>query len=429
MKKRLFIYVICAVLTGSVGLPAAGAAEGGLASLIEEALENNQQIEAAREKLRAARYRVPQASALPDPVAGYSYMGEMVETRLGPQENMYEIEQEIPFPGKLIQKRKMARAEAELAEAQLKAAEREVTAKVSAAYYDLFAVQKTLEITERIYRLQQKAEAVIEANYASMKSSQVDAVSAQIATSETLERLFMLRQQRDSLTQYLGALLNRREFLPMEILGEPDLPAVDLSLEELLLKLDKTNPQILEAMAEARREEHAYSLAKYENAPDFSIGLQYIEIGSGMTSDPNDGRDAWMIPVKVTIPLWQNRIGAGIKEARHNLRASEAGLKDTKNLMAFELKNAYFEFISQKQTAELYRHAVVPQSEMVLRSDQAAYESGETGIIKMIESERMSLRSQAAYYQALAGALKSLSEIERLVDLKTHLNEVDSDEE
>ena len=73
-----------------------------LDELLKEAVAHNRGLEAAREELQAAKHRVPQSSALPDPTAGYAVMGPMLETPLGPQKDVYEFEQMIPFPGKLL---------------------------------------------------------------------------------------------------------------------------------------------------------------------------------------------------------------------------------------------------------------------------------------------------------------------------------------
>src|SRR3990167_11198504 len=53
-----------------------------LEGLLQESVANNRGLEAAREELQAAKHRVPQSSALPDPVAGYAVMGPMLETPL-----------------------------------------------------------------------------------------------------------------------------------------------------------------------------------------------------------------------------------------------------------------------------------------------------------------------------------------------------------
>ncbi|MGE0269416.1 MAG: TolC family protein [Candidatus Omnitrophota bacterium] len=386
-----------------------------LSVLIEEALQNNPQIKAGRERVQAARYRLPQASALPDPSVRYAYMGEMLETRFGPQENNYEFEQEIPFPGKLMQKRKMARAGVELAEAELTAMERDISAKVAQTYYDLFVLDKMLTLSEQMQALSGKSESILQANYAGMRGSQTDVVKIQSEVTRSLEKLIMLRQQKESLSAYLTALLNRPDVLSVDFPNEPVLPGDEISLDRLIAGLDQHNPQILQALAMTKREQHAYSLAKYENAPDFSIGFQYVEIGDGTTTHPEDGRDAWMIPFKVTLPIWQNRIGPAIKEARSNLSVSESNLQETKNLALFEIKHIYFQYQSRKTIVDLYRNEYLPQSKLRLQSRQSAYESGTVEITEVIESERMLLETQMAYYEALSNALKSYSEMERLI--------------
>jgi len=72
-----------------------------LESLIEEALENNPGIRVAEKRWKAAKYKSGYVKGLPDPMISYTYFGENVETRVGPQEHKYGASQKIPFPGKL----------------------------------------------------------------------------------------------------------------------------------------------------------------------------------------------------------------------------------------------------------------------------------------------------------------------------------------
>ena len=90
-----------------------------LERLIEEALKNNPEIKSAERRWRASQERPIQVSTLPDPVFSYSRFGQSVETRVGPQENVFVLSQSIPFPGKLGLKGKMAKQDA-LAEEQQK---------------------------------------------------------------------------------------------------------------------------------------------------------------------------------------------------------------------------------------------------------------------------------------------------------------------
>ena len=386
-----------------------------LGELLQEALANNRELQQAREELQAAKHRVPQSSALPDPVAGYAVMGPMLETPLGPQKDIFEFEQMIPFPGKLFQRRKISLAEVEVTSAQLKQIERELILKVSETYYDLYALDMTLEAVEEVLGLLKKFESIAQSRYASQQGEQRDVAKAQAKVSGTIQQLFVLRQQRQTLAAFLNALLNRPPSAAPDKVSPPVLPAADLALDQLLKQAGENRPELLEAAAMRDKEKHAQTLAKYEYVPDISVGYQYTRIGDGMTSDPNDGRDAWMVPLKITLPLWQNRIGPAVLEAKRNLNASEEKLKATENMTVYEVKNAYYRFTAGKQVVELYEDALLPQAKLAFYSDQAGYEAGRTDVLNFLDSEEVYLNAKIAYYQALADALKSFAAIERAV--------------
>ena len=383
--------------------------------LIQEALANNREIKAARQEFEAAGHRVPQASALPDPTVGYAVMGPMLETTLGPQKDIYEFEQMVPFPGKLLERRKMAQTGVTAASARLKETEREVALNVKETYYDLYAVWANLKILNEVVEALKKFESAAQARYASQQAEQRDVAKAQAKISETIQQVFVLRQERETLAAMLNALLNREVNTSFEGIEKPPVPALNWDLEKLLEEAQKFRPELLEAKAMRQREQHASNLAKYEYAPDLSVGFQYYRIGNGDTSMEDDGRDAWMIPIKITLPLWQNRIGPGVLEAKKNLEASQANLEQTENLTEYEIKNAYYKFTSAKQIVELYENALIPQAEIAFRSDQAGYEAGRTDVLNLIDSEEVYLNSQMAYYNALSDALKSFAALERIV--------------
>lgn len=392
-----------------------------LEELLEEALANNREIKEAKEEAAAAKARIPQASALPNPTAGTAYMGRMLETPLGPQKNVYEFEQMIPFPSKLRERHLLAKAEAQAASAQLKAKERDIIFRVSSTYYDLWANDMILRDVGEINELLKKFEAAAQSRYASQSGSQRDVAKAQSEVSEVLERVFLLRQQRQTLSALMNSLLNRNPHSALGPTAEIKPPRLSLTLEDLIALTKKDRPELAEASSMLKKYQHAKALAKLEYAPDLSIGFQYTEIGRGSVSDPNAGRDAWMIPFKITIPLWQDKIAAGVREAGHSLKASQANFEQANNLADYELRDAYYRFTTARQIVDLYQNAFIPQSELAFHSDQAGYEAGRVDILNFIDSERVYLNAKVAYYQALADALKSFSMLERAVgtDLKT----------
>lgn len=386
-----------------------------LEDIIAEALAKNPELNAAKDLWRAATLRIPQASALPDPTVGYAIMGPDLETRVGPQMNLYEAEQMVPFPGKLWEKRRMASAEAQAAKAQLQATERDVILKVSEAYYDLAATDATVGAVEEIHEALKQFEAIVQARYAAQGGSQRDVAKAQAEVSDVLQRLLVLRQQRQTVAALLNALLDRDPHTPIGRAAQPEPPALSLTLDELLSHAKQSRPELREAAAMVTRQRHANTLAKLGYVPDLTVGFQYTQIGAGTTTDPKDGRDAWMVPLKITVPLWQNRLVPGVLEAQRNLRASQATLGQAENMAEYDVKSAYYRFTAAKQVVEVYQNALLPEAELAFRSDQAGYEAGRAEILNLIDSERVYLNARVAYYQAVAEALKGYAALERAV--------------
>jgi outer membrane protein TolC len=401
-----------------LGHPArAGAQEAPvtLEALLDEALANNASLRRAEHRWKASTHRVGQSWALPDPSVGFAVMGEDLMTPLGPQEQVYEAEQMVPFPLKLWERRKVAAADADAAESAYRAAERDVVRDVSTAYFDLHATDASIRALEEILQLLRNLEQVVQSRYAGMGGSQRDVAKAQAEVSMVLERLFVLRQQRESLAARLSALLNRAGGEPIGPVAEPARPRLAQDLDELIALARASRPELSEAESMLRKERHAERLARFEYLPDMTLGFQYVGIGNGTTADPDDGRDAWMIPLKFTVPLWQNRLVGGVREARRNLRAGEAGLADAQRMAEFDVKDRYYRHTAAAKVVELYENALIPEAQLAFQSDQAAYQAGQQDALNFLDSERVYLNAKVTYYQALAESLKSYAELERAV--------------
>jgi outer membrane protein TolC len=321
----------------------------------------------------------------------------------------------VPFPGKLWEQRRMAVAEANAVHAQLAAIERDVIREVSEAYDDLYAIDKTVEVIEELHETLKTFEGIAQARYASEGGSQGEVAKAQAEVSGALQRLLVLRQQRQTAAALLNALLDRDPHAPVGQPVKPDIPRLSSTLEELLELAKRHRPEIHEATAMVTRDQHANTLAKFAYVPDVSVGFQYIQIGGGQTSDPDDGKDAWMVPLKVTIPLWQNRLIPALREAKRNLRASRAQLEQTQNLTEYEVKDAYYRFTTATQVVELHEAALIPEAELAFSSERASYEAGGSSALHFIDSVRVYLNTKVSYYEAVAGALKSFAALERMV--------------
>ena len=205
----IFFYIIFSL---SIEFGSIQAQENGrpasLDMLVEEALQNNTEIKSAERLWRAYLERPTQVSTLPDPMFSYSRFGANVETRVGPQENVLALSQEIPFPGKLSLKGKMANQDALAAEHKYEATKRDVVFKVKQTYYDLYWVDQSIAILNQYLVLLKDFTRVAEQKYATGQGIQANVLKTQVEISSTLER------KRWS---------SRSEWPPLLLLSDPSL--------------------------------------------------------------------------------------------------------------------------------------------------------------------------------------------------------------
>jgi outer membrane protein TolC len=382
-----------------------------LQDLIQQALEKNPEIVAVKAEWIASKKRILASWALPDPVGEYDFMGAMVETRTGPQKNRFEISQDVPFPLKLWEKRKIAKTESEAAYARYRALERDITDKLTKLYYELYYIDASLDTLAEIKGLLKKIEKVAQARYSNTSGTQRDVAKAETEFSLNLQKLYALEQQRESVAAQLNALLDQD---PMTAIGKatlPGKPVLKKTLVELINLAVQNRQEIKKAEAMASKTRYSKRLAQLAYLPDMNVGFEYVRVGSGTTTDSNDGKNSWMIPFKVNLPIWQNRIIPEIQEARKLEEAQKAKLLAAKNQTFFEVKDAYYRFGSASKIADLYEVAIIPQAQLAFSTDQAGYESGKSGFLDLLDSERVYLSAKLSGVQFYVEALKAYADL------------------
>jgi len=388
-----------------------------LEELTEVALKRNPDIQEARAKWGAAQKRIPQSWALPDPVFGIDIVGEETQTRVGPQDSRISFTQKIPFPLKLLKKYQVAQKEAEEARENYRAINQEIRNQLNQAYFALYEVDASIEVIREVHDLLKKFEGVAQARYANIGGTQRDVAKAQAEVSLTLEQLMLLAQRRESLVGLINSLLNRSPLLGLGQAIRPNLPGMHQTLPELV-SMAQINRQEIKAMeARVAKARHQKSLAKLENMPDVQFGFSYTFVGNGKTNAPDDGNNSWMFPLRVNVPLWQNRIIPHIQEAQKDVEAAWAKLLSVQNEAFYEVKDAHVRFKTGAKIVNLYETAVIPQANLALTSDQAGYEAGKTDFLNLLDSERVYLNAKLTHIKIYAETLRSFADLERATGL------------
>lgn len=425
---KIFRISACSAAIAFMMLGPAAAISGeeqtGLKELEAELLEKNPEIRAAGELAKAERYRTGAVSGLDDPLFTYGYFGESIQTRNGPQEQLFKLSQKLPLGGQLSLRGDMAEKRADSAKALSSAVTWKVLTELRLAYYDLWWVDQALSITAGEEEVLQNLEEIAQSKYATGKSSLQDVLKAQLARSRLEERRLLYKQRRSTLTALINRLLDR----PVGSHIDPEIVKaavpLDLSLEELLEAAGERNPHLRAREHLTERARSGLTLARRGYIPDLILGAQYFRIGSGETSSPDDGKDAWLVTAGINLPVWFWKQKAEVREAGARIQSAEENYRRESTVIEFEVKDRYFRFMTTLEQVLLYENNLLPQSRQAFEAARADYETGREDFLNLLESERRLLEIRLAYLEVVASTRKHLAELEqavgeRIVDKKT----------
>jgi cobalt-zinc-cadmium efflux system outer membrane protein len=399
-----------------------------LSEMIQVALSENPQIKAAEQIWQASLEGISQAKALPDPMLSYSYFGQSVETRLGPQRNKISVAQKFPFFGKLSLKGEIARSQAWMLESQYRAVKADVELKVKQAFFSLYWLDRSLSISHEEKEVIQRLARVARKKYETGQVNQQDVLKAQLEISRVMDRILTLEQGRKAVVTELNSLLNRPAATRIGAVEEVEVPEFQVELDILYEWAKETRPELRKAGYLIEKNEKGLRLARKNYFPDFQVMVDYIDIGGGTTTNPDDGRNAWIASVGINIPIWRKKLRAGEAEEAIKLKASESLYRNIENETLSRVNELFYEVKTAGEQVKLFKFSLLPQAEQSFKASEIGYLAGKVDFLNLLDSERMVLMIKNGYYKAISDWNKSLARLERIVG-RNILSESETDEE
>lgn len=388
-----------------------------LKDYLQRAQAANPRLKAFEARYEAAMRRIPQASALPDPMFQVTHFVEAIQTRTGPQENVFMLSQTIPWFGKLSSREQVASAEAEALWFAYQNQQLLLARAVSVAYYEYAYTGKALALTQENLDLLARLEPIVE-----------EKVKAGNDLNELLKLKVELGKAGDALStlQQMRIVQSARlcELLAIDDNGalpwpqweapasyEPDGPSLALALEENNPELAMFQRQI--TSAEARRE-----LARLQSYPDITLGLNYVQLGSPVVNPgtPDAGQDPWGFTVAVNLPIWFEKYSAARAEALASMRASQNEYDSRRNMLKADLSASLSLLHDADRRLKLYGEDLLDLAEQAAQNTRTSYESGRADIPDVIDSERDLLELQTLYWRAAADAWQQVVTVQTLVN-------------
>ena len=398
-SQRVFSLLLSAAMMWQAAAIPAVAADGAalsLPSLLEEVRRVNPDLRAARKRWEAAQARVPLSKGLPAPRIGIEIEEIPRGTvKLNQATLMYQLIQSLPFPGKISARHQVAIAEAQRAAAELKKTEWEIMGHLKSTYYDLFLVNRELEIQEEQVAWLRQTAGTAQAGYATGAGSLATLLQAQAELLQGANRLHTLTERRQATVSHLNHLFGRESHYEAGKPGAIPLMFVPYSTEELVLIAQETQPELLVFKFMAERAAAEWRLAKRELLPDLETMLELRDPAMGPVGP-------WELTLAPVLPFWfWTKARYGVKVALFDKESAEAAYQAMRNEITTRIHEHWHQAFAAYNTAKLSQEGLIPLSQQAVASAFAAYQSGRGSFSDLLEALRRLSESQRMYAEQL----------------------------
>lgn len=384
-----------------------------LPSLLEYARSHNPELAAMQRESDAAVQRVQPAGALPDPVVrveleninNYGNGGNvsLLPNKVG--ETKYTLMQQFPLWGKRELRKDAAAADAEQAQARAAATWAEQAMRLRTAFAQYYLASSTERVTRELLDLVVRLEQVAQSRYAGGLAPQQDAIRAQLEQTAMRGELIAVANEKRQLQARINALLGRAPGSP---LAEPSaLPAApaNLAAGDLVARARANNLNVRAESARQRSAQANRDLTLRNRYPDVNVGVSPTQMGSRLTS--------WGVMLEMNIPLQQETRRSQEREAAAMVEAARSRVEAAGNQAAADLEEQLSALEAARRNEELIATRRLPQSQLVLQSAIAAYETGKVDFATLLEAQRQTRQARLELLKTQVEAQMRVAEMER----------------
>ena len=371
-----------------------------LAALVREAISASPAIAALDRRIEAARERVTQAQALPNPSVGVSYTNDGWSPSLGTMEmtNLaLTFGQPLPYPGKRAAAGRATDGDRRQLEAGRKRLALGIEEEVSRAWIDLVEANARRKVIERQRVLWQQAAETGRGAFSAGTGALQDSLRAEVEERRLGAFLAQAEAAAIGARGRVNALLRKPLTEPVPAPETLDQPAAAPAVEAFIRRARTELPElaILDAERAGRRAD--LELAELAGRPDFELEAGYMFRGSLPPM--------WQLGLRVGLPVWRaSRVQPGVREKRATLAALDADEQGVLLRLRQLAQVRIAELTSLREVAGLYQQRILPLDEDSLAAALAGYKAGRNPFLNVLEAMQTVFRDRLAALETTTSA-------------------------
>jgi outer membrane protein TolC len=383
MRNRIVL-----ALALALALPLAGEARAEEAALpsplkpddvLVFARAHRAEIAAAKSKSDAAKQTSKVVSALPDPMIMAAI--DHLPFKLDGADWSVQIQQDFPLNGSLGAKGRAAEAESRAVAADAKKVELDVEYQALGAYIEWIELQRMAVVVDEQLALARQIQAVAKVRLSVSEAAAADVIRAQADVA----RLEGERKALDGEIAAARSMLNAN-------LGR----AVDAKVPDADLVLPSAEPPSSVELAKGaieRRPEVVAMKARVDKARENVAAMDamygpmaFVRGGYAYRMDEGKGL---MLMVGVTVPIWREKLSAGVSEAKSMTSMAESDVAAMSKMIEGEVAVAREQVVAARTRLATTREKVLPLAKQALSLTITTYGSGQTPLVSVLDGMRL----------------------------------------
>ena len=372
--------------------------------VMEIARSRRLEVSAARARARAAAERPVIVSALDDPevfgsIDHLPFMG-------GGADASFAIEQRFPLSRIRGDRRRGAEADARRELAVADRTRLDVELEAAAAFWMLAELRERAKLLDDQRALADQMAAAATARFSTSAGMQADVIRAQLEVDR-------LAGEQRALTAELRAA---EAMLDTSLARSPDAPIPDLDIAvsdaeppaatAIASAAVANRPELRAGRAEIARAEADVSVMESMYSP-----MAMVRTGPSYTMADGAG---WMVMVGVSIPLWRDKLRAGVNEARAMADMATADLEAMRRMISGEATAARERVAAARARYLALRDSIVPRARQAIAPNLTAYAASQTPLVSAIEAAQALWDAQRELVMARAELGQAWARLHRM---------------
>ena len=368
-----------------------------LDSYIQEAENNNPEVQAFELRYNISKEKVEEANAFPKTEVNAGVFVSEPETRTGAQKARFSVKQMLPWFGSITLRENYASSLAEVDYLDIVITKRKLRLSVSQSYYELYAIEEKQVVLEENIQLLNTYEKLALTSVEVGGASAVDVLRLQIRQNELKEARMVLEQQYKAVQTQFNNFLNRNENTSIAVV---DALSVEEPIEIQLLQLE-LHPELEKYDRLYESVTHSEVLNQKEANPNLGFGLDYIPVAKRPGMDFSDnGKDILMPMVSLSIPIFNNNYKS--RTVQNELRQEEINAQkaNRRNLLETILSDA----LNNKEASYIRHKTQLKNLERAKDAEEILVKNYETGTIDfndVLDIQELQLRFQMNLIEAV----------------------------